>query len=471
LEFEGLDELDNLLLLGLALIPFILLIFSHKALVHYKKECISRKQTEQRLRDCLFDLRMRVKYQNDDINNMFTAQKEIEHKFEIMFDISPDIMCIFDLNCSIIDVNSCFARMLCFDKENVIHKAFLDFVHADDREMTRIELVGIAKSGLFSAFQNRYICKDSSYKSLRWVIAFVPEQKIYLAAATDLTGQRKIEDMTVMLNEALNYERVKAEFFANLSHELKTPLSVLISTLQLLRLIIFSEQTESSNTNIQRYLNIMKQNCFRLLRLVNNMIDVARIDSGFINLQLGNHNIVSIVEDVCMSVADYVKTRNINFVFDTEIEEMTIACDPDKIEKIILNILSNAVKFTDQGGLVSVNIYCDNKNITTSVKDTGIGIPQDKLETIFERYKQLDKTLPRNYGGSGIGLSLVKSLVEMHNGKVWVKSAENKGAEFCVSLPIRILEREKPKSEKENGYAQQDRVEKITIEFSDIYIN
>ena len=169
-----------------------------------------------------------------------------------------------------------------------------------------------------------------------------------------------------------------------------------------------------------------------------------------------------------MSVASFVEQRDINLVFDTEIEELTIACDPDKIERIMLNLLSNSVKFTPQGGSIYVNIYDKDDNIRIVVEDTGIGIPENMRQSIFERFVQVDRSISRNQEGSGIGLSLVKSLVDMHRGTISLESEEGKGSKFTIELPKKTVDK---KAEViEGGFIdKKNNVEKINIEFSDIY--
>jgi signal transduction histidine kinase len=213
----------------------------------------------------------------------------------------------------------------------------------------------------------------------------------------------------------------------------------------------------------------LKQNCYRLLRLINNLIDITKIDSGFMNINLRNCNIVSTVEDITLSVVDYVENKGINLIFDTEVEEKIMAIDPDKIERIILNLLSNAIKFTDSGANITVTIYDRGDNIIISVKDTGCGMPEDKLHTIFERFAQVDKLTARANKGSGIGLSLVKSLVEMHNGTISVESKVGEGSEFLITLPVNVNPDETDMQDFINTCIQPSHVESINIEFSDIY--
>ncbi|ELP58679.1 PAS/PAC sensor signal transduction histidine kinase [Clostridium pasteurianum DSM 525 = ATCC 6013] len=269
------------------------------------------------------------------------------------------------------------------------------------------------------------------------------------------------------MEKAIEYDRLKTEFFSNISHELRTPLNILLSSLQVLNLYLNKKPCDIKSS--QKYTNIMKQNCFRLLRLINNLLDITKIDSGFYQLNLYNHDIVSIVEDITLSVADYLKDKKINIIFDTDIEEKIIACDEEKIERIILNLLSNSIKFTDANGTININIYDGKDSIKICVKDDGIGIPKEKLDTIFNRFIQVDKSLTRNNKGTGIGLALVKSLVELHNGKIYVQSEYGKGTEFTILLPNTIKNNCNLYDSSQKNCPQNGKIEKMDIEFSDIY--
>lgn len=269
------------------------------------------------------------------------------------------------------------------------------------------------------------------------------------------------------LNESNEHNKALMEFFSNMSHELKTPLNIILGSLQLL------QSTDgfngfSCNDKGKKLMSIMKQNTYRLIRIVNNIIDTSKFDTGYLKLNMNNHNIVSIVEDITFSVIDYYTRNNgINIIFDTDTEEIIMAVDVDKIERIMLNLLSNAIKFTDSGGTIYVNMKHEGEYVLISVKDTGIGIPEDKLEVIFDRFGQVDKTFTRNREGSGIGLSLVKALTEIHGGSIFVKSIVGKGSEFIVKLPVTVIEDE----ETDYTLSYESKVDKINVEFSDIYNN
>ncbi|WP_432666265.1 Cache 3/Cache 2 fusion domain-containing protein [Wukongibacter baidiensis] len=278
-----------------------------------------------------------------------------------------------------------------------------------------------------------------------------------------------IKENKRLLEETINYNKLKTEFFSNISHELKTPLNIIFSTTQLFALHNNDSAHSIDSTNFSKYVHIIKQNCYRLLRLVNNLLDITRIDTGFMTLSLANENIIEIVENITLSTSEYIKSKSRTIIFDTDIEEKIMAIDPEKIERIMLNLISNAVKFTRHGDKISVTVYDEGDHIQISVKDTGIGIPEDKLKMIFERFKQVDSLLSRRHEGSGIGLSLVKALVEMHDGKISVKSKTNEGTEFIMELPVKCIDNDS-ETEKMNDFAQNGNVEKIQIEFSDIYM-
>jgi len=275
-----------------------------------------------------------------------------------------------------------------------------------------------------------------------------------------------IKENKRLLEEVLEYDKLKTEFFSNISHELKTPLNIIFSTMQLLSLQSNNEELDSKKLN--KHINIVNQNSYRLLRLVNNLIDITKIDSGFINLNLQNKNIVEVIENITLSTVDYVESKSREIIFDTEIEGKIMAFDPEQMERIILNLISNAVKFTNLNDKIEVNIYEKKESVLISVKDTGIGISEDKQQIIFERFRQVDPLYIRRNEGSGIGLSLVKSLVEMHNGSIFVKSKCGEGTEVIVEIPVKLISKEKNESSIDE-FIPQCNVEKIHIEFSDIY--
>ncbi len=295
-----------------------------------------------------------------------------------------------------------------------------------------------------------------------------------LITCRDITEKIKIQELEkqveirqASIEKMKEFDELRTNFFCTVSHELKTPINIILGIIQLVSTISKSEKDKMKILTSNKYINIMKQNCFRLIKLSNNLIDITKIDSGYTRMNLKNHNIVSVIEDITLSVADYVKSKNINLVFDTEIEEKIIACDSEQLERVMLNLLSNAIKFTNENGKIEVSILDKEDYISISVKDTGIGIPEDKVDIIFERFRQVDSTLRRQKEGSGIGLALVKTIIEKHGGTIKLESKLGKGSEFIINMPCRKLVQKDILTDLDEN--KEINVDRINIEFSDIY--
>lgn len=282
-----------------------------------------------------------------------------------------------------------------------------------------------------------------------------------IVISIDITDEIKAKNK---MKEAL---KLQDEIFTNVTHELKTPLNVIFSTIQLMEMHFENGSFEANKEKIHNEIKIIKQNCYRFMRLINNIVDSSKIKSGFLKLNLSNKNVVEIVENIVQSISQYVKGKGINIIFDTNTEEKIIACDVSKIERIILNLISNAVKFSNSENNIYVNLLDKNDAVEISVIDNGIGIDKKHLDKIFDRFYQVDKSLSRNAEGCGIGLSLVKSFVEMHDGRISVDSEVGKGTIFKIELPSRTIEEDEISIDKVKPI--DNKIEIINLEFSDVY--
>lgn len=262
-------------------------------------------------------------------------------------------------------------------------------------------------------------------------------------------------------------EEMRTQFFANISHELKTPLNIIMCTTKLLKAC--SSDKDEFLKYYNKYENTITQNSSRMLRLIDNIIDITKFDVGCFKMNFKNCEIVSLIEDITLSIAQYEKINGRNIIFDTNCEVIEICCDADSIERVILNLLSNAVKFTKENGNILVKLEKQIDYIIITVKDDGIGIPKEFRKSVFERFVQVDKSFRRNVEGSGIGLSLVKSIVDLHDGEIYLKDSDEIGAEFVIKLPNILLEDEESQN---SSYQIEDRSaeikNKILKEFSDI---
>ncbi len=292
------------------------------------------------------------------------------------------------------------------------------------------------------------------------------EVKMKLYSKEIKLKEQVLNEKKKLLIEMSNYDKLKTEFFVNISHELRTPLNIILSTLQLINLYMDKGQIHADEIELSKHVQVMKQNSYRLIRLVNNIIDISKIDSGYIEPIFNRQDIVAAVEDTVLSAADYIENNGIELCFDTDVEEKHMCFDKEKIERIILNLLSNSVKFSKPSSSITVELKDMGGYISIIVKDTGIGIQKDKLQAIFERFVQVDKSLTRSQEGSGIGLSLVKSLVEMHKGTIAVESEYGKGTTFIITIPSTLPETNKEEPQKLRLPTAPS--EKVFIEFSDI---
>lgn len=258
---------------------------------------------------------------------------------------------------------------------------------------------------------------------------------------------------------------MKDEFINLITHEFKTPINVIYSAIQLIEQVYINEIAQP----VINLIGNIKRNVFRQLRLVNNLLDITKLNSKQFKLNLKNVDMVFLTKQITESVAIYAGQKEINLKFKTNVNSINTAMDDEKYERIILNLLSNAIKFTPEGGTITVDVKENHKNKTLVivVSDTGIGIPRDKHEMIFQRFGQVDNNLSRQAEGSGIGLALVKMLVEFLEGNIKVNSELGIGSTFTITLPVKEVIAE----EENKAFIASDSrlVNAINVEFSDIY--
>ena len=287
--------------------------------------------------------------------------------------------------------------------------------------------------------------------------------KVFNTPLIDENGDVKLVISAGMdISKEIQLTKAKDEFFSLISHELRSPANIIIAATQLL---LTDRYKDSLGLNAINHIEKIRINSYRLLRLINNFLDIQKSEAGYLDLNFENIDIISFSEEITNSIVDLTDSKDIDVIFDTEVEEKIIAIDIEKYERILLNLLSNATKFTESGGEIIVSIAEDNNYIIISVKDTGIGISKDKINKVFDKFAIIDNSLSRSSKGTGLGLSLVKLLVEKMKGKIEVESEIGEGTEFKVYLPNRKIKNLKDK----NIIKSSSEMEHITnIEFSDI---
>lgn len=316
------------------------------------------------------------------------------------------------------------------------------------------------------------------YKSVFIItcIMFLTLLLLVIALIKHIQYKNKFEKEIIKAKDkAEEINRLKAYFISNISHELKTPINVILCAAQLLE----SKRVDNYNINNENNtIDIIKDNSYRLIRLINNIIDVEKGELDELTLNLKKDNLVSLIEDIVTSVIPYAKRKELNLIFDTEEEEIIMDMDIEKIERIILNLLSNAIKFSNENGNIYIKIMLNNDDVDIVVEDEGIGISKDDIPYIFDKFIQVDKTFNRKNEGSGIGLAIVKSFIDIHNGKIMVESQVGKGTKFIVKLP-KIINNEDTTGDShiyKSSFSEKNIIDELTSikcrakkELSDIY--
>ncbi|MGL5479999.1 MAG: sensor histidine kinase [Clostridium sp.] len=277
-----------------------------------------------------------------------------------------------------------------------------------------------------------------------------------------LDSLNEIEDKEIakQLEEIIKVNKDGENFIINLSHDLRTPINIIISVVQLL----LSRDNIKKDLKTVEYLDILRRNSYKLLKLANNMVDAAKISNNCYKIHKENIEVISFIENLIISIDKYAKQKNIDIIFDTNKEEVIIGIDPDALDRILINIISNSIKYSKENTSIFVNVFAKNDYINIHIKDSGRGISSDKLELIFNRYEQAEDSDSKM--GSGIGLDLVKGLVYAQNGKIDIASVINVGTEMILKFPnkkeVNIRESKKMNSD--------DKIQQLEIEFSDIYL-
>lgn len=251
------------------------------------------------------------------------------------------------------------------------------------------------------------------------------------------------------------------DFILNISHDLRSPLSVILGILQCYK-------NEYNESKVKEHMDSIKRNCYKILKLINNIIDSTKLQQKHFKINRQNIDIVNLIEWNISAIDKYAKIKNISLIFDTNVEECVVAVDISAFDRIIMNLISNAIKFSKENSCVFVNTWKYENYITISVKDEGIGIPKNEQKAIFNRFIQSTKNNKNEYSGSGIGLDLVFNLVKAHGGVIELTSTEGIGSEFRIKMPIFKLDESSTKAKRNMDL--NSKVDIFEVEFSDIYV-
>lgn len=385
---------------------------------------------------------------------MIKLKKEVEEKnklFDVITEKSGDLIIIIDKKQRIKYANKKAYNLLGYEEDEIIGLKLRNILVNNNNYDFKDEKI-------FEELQ--FKCKDNKIIDVETLGTPINDEG-WILISRNITYRKEMQLLKEENEKMKVYQQLKTDFFANLSHELKTPLNIFYSIIQILDLNLEKKEDNDFKLAYKKHSDGLKINFYRMLRMITNLIDLTKFDSNYKDAKFNNYDIVRLCEDVTLSVVTYAQQKNIEIIFDTYEEEHIIRCDAEHMERIMLNLLSNAIKYTPSGGEILVNLSFDDNYVNITVKDNGIGIPKEKLDSIFEKFVRVDKTIKRENEGSGIGLNIVKSLVDLLEGNIHIKSSENIGSEFTIEIPNIKLE---------EGLADYDvDKERITLELSDVY--
>ncbi len=353
-------------------------------------------------------------------------------------DLSVDMFCIIDFDGYIKKVNPSVERVLGYRAGELSSRNCLDFLHPDDRAQTDKNRLALKHGEMSVTFENRCQCKDGSYKWVSWNAVDAPDQKLIYAVGRDITQLKSWSDRIEQQNRELELRsreveratQMKSKLFASMSHELRTPLNAIVGFSELL-----SEHTGTEFGDKQkRFVNHIKQGAAQLLRLINDILDLARIEAGKLEIHRQNFSMQDALPEVLSTIQPLTTVRNIRLVQNC-LGDSVVYADRVRVKQILYNLLSNAVRFAPQGGQVEIYTQAVDDMLAITVSDTGIGICPEDQALIFEEFQLVERDSPSDDKGIGLGLAITRRLVEQQGGTIAVESEIGKGSRFTFTLP------------------------------------
>jgi PAS domain S-box-containing protein len=353
--------------------------------------------------------------------------------YEAVVEDGSDIIFIVDFSGEIRYHNSSTRETLGYRSKSLLGKNFFDYIAPASLDFIKATFSTSQKRAYTEKIEFQFLCKDRSYRFLEFnAINLKYKEGIngFILDCRDITQRKKDETELVRLQKA------KEQFLANISHEIRTPINGIAGMANLLGQNPSPEERET-------YLNAIRHSAENLKVIINDILDLAAIESGKLRFEKIGFNLKDLLPSLVSTFTYQAKEKKltIDYTIDEKLNRILLG-DPVRLNQILINLISNAVKFTHHG---SIMIKCSQAKeirgdswVQIEVTDTGVGIPEEKLNTIFESFSQADASVTRRYGGTGLGLTIVKQLVELQNGRIHVNSSEHSGSTFSVLIPYQI---------------------------------
>jgi PAS domain S-box-containing protein len=364
-----------------------------------------------------------------------TERNKLTEERDRFFALSMDMLCIVSLDGRFQRVNPAFQKVLGFSEEELLVLTIFDLLHPDDLPKTLTAYEGLTAGEPIAYMENRLKTKHNEYKWVAWSYFPVPQDGLAFGVGRDMTELRRMHEIIRLRAEELeNANRVKDEFLATMSHELRTPLTSILGWSRLL------QSNQLSENEKERAVQVIQRNAEAQSNLIEDLLDVSRIITGKLKIEVQPVSFASITEGVINSLRPAADAKQLRLEASIDPVAGPILGDPARLQQIVMNLLSNAIKFTPNGGRIDVRLERYDSCVRLEVKDTGVGIAPEHLPHIFERFRQVDSSNVRAHGGLGLGLAIVDYLVRQQAGIVSAHTdGLGQGATFTVEFPLTSL--------------------------------
>jgi len=393
-----------------------------------------------------------------DVTEKEEAQKLLrsnEDKFRSVFETSPIGMALCDKDGVLLEVNKSYGDIIGYTQRQCHNLSYWDITPKRYAKQESEQLKSLNKKGEYGPYQKHYIHKDGhevpvllrgvkikNYKGEEFIWSFIEDITAQKVAENEILSYQKnlenlVEERTKDLRQAKEQaeyaNKAKSDFLSNMSHELRTPMHAILG---------FSRQglERAEDERLKEFFSDIKTSGNRLLKLVNNLLDLSKLEEKKVVLNYKEADIVQLAEHSIKELDSLIKAKNLKVSVKSDAGSIDAVVDKDKIIQVIVNLLSNAIKFTEKGKKIDIeikNTKIGRKNaVSVSILDHGVGIPQGELEVVFDKFLQSSKT-KTGAGGTGLGLSICREIITLHNGKIWAENNKKEGSIFTFIIPIK----------------------------------